>query len=100
MKIPTNKDVADYYDSHQIIYSIFWSKTALHYGLWYDNTKNLAEAIINTNKFVKEVLEINSSDVVLDAGCGVGGTSVYIAEATSTKVEGITLSDVQLKIAR
>jgi cyclopropane fatty-acyl-phospholipid synthase-like methyltransferase len=43
---------------------------------------------------------INSHDVVLDAGCGVGGTSLYIAETTGARVEGITLSNVQLEMAK
>jgi len=72
----------------------------MHYGFWYSDTKNLADAISNTDKFVAESLAINSGDTVLDAGCGVGGTSIYVAEATGAKVEGVTLSEVQLKIAR
>lgn len=96
----SNNDIANYYDTHQVNYNLFWSKTALHYGFWYDDTKNLAEAVSNTDKFIVDILEINPSDIVLDAGCGVGGTSIYIAETIGAKVEGITLSDVQIKIAR
>ncbi len=92
--------IAEYYNTHQRIYNLFWSKTGLHYGFWYENTKNLAEAITNTDKFVVDTLDINSNDVVLDAGCGVGGSSIYIAENTGAKVEGVTLSDVQLNIAK
>src|SRR5207253_9880139 len=73
---------------------------ALHCGFWYEDTKNLAEAILNTDKFIVEVLAIDSSDTVLDAGCGVGGTSTFIAETTGANVAGLTLSDVQLSIAR
>ncbi len=96
----SNKDIANYYDTHQVNYNLFWSKTALHYGFWYKDTKNLAEAVSNTDKFVVDILGINSDDTVLDAGCGVGGTSIYIAETTGAKVEGITISDVQIKIAQ
>lgn len=96
----SNIDIARYYDTHQIIYTLFWSRDALHYGLWYEDTKNPAEAISNTNRFVVDTLAIGSADTVLDAGCGVGGTSIYIAETTGARVEGITLSDVQVKIAR
>lgn len=95
-----NKDVARYYDRHQIIYTLFWSRTDLHYGFWYEGTRSLAEAIFNTNRFVVDTLGIDSEDTVLDAGCGVGGASIHVAEATGAKVEGITLSDVQLKVAR
>src|SRR2546423_14121327 len=96
----SNRDIARYYDRHQIIYSLFWSRTALHYGLWYEDTRSLAEAILNTNRLVVAALAIDSKDTVLDAGCGVGGTSIYVAETTEAKVEGITLSEVQVKIAR
>jgi tocopherol O-methyltransferase len=96
----SNKDIARYYDTNQIFYTLFWSRTALHYGFWYEGTKSLAEAIRNTNNFVIEALAIDSTDTVLDAGCGVGGTGMYVAETTGAIVQGITLSDVQLKIAR
>ncbi|MBX4181458.1 class I SAM-dependent methyltransferase [Candidatus Parcubacteria bacterium] len=96
----TTNQVADYYNTHQTIYNLFWSRSGLHYGFWEENTKNLKEAISNTDKFVTDVLSINSNDVVLDAGCGVGGSSLYVAGNTGAKVEGITLSSVQLKIAQ
>lgn len=94
-----NNDVARYYDTHQFYYSHFWSPTALHYGLWYPNTRNLPEAITNTNILLSTSLNINADDVVLDAGCGVGGTSIFIAETTGARVQGITLSTKQLNIA-
>jgi tocopherol O-methyltransferase len=93
-------DIARYYDTQQIFYTLFWSRTALHYGFWYQDTKSLSQAVLNTNNFVIDTLAINSGDTVLDAGCGVGGTSIHIAETTGARVHGITLSDVQLRIAR
>ena len=96
----SNKDIERYYDKNQIFYTLFWSRTALHYGFWYEDTKSRAEAVRNTNKFVVDALAINSEDTVLDAGCGVGGTSIYVSETTGATVQGITLSNVQLKIAR
>jgi cyclopropane fatty-acyl-phospholipid synthase-like methyltransferase len=95
-----NADIIRYYDKAQFYYSHFWSRTALHYGLWYPETKSLAEAIANTDRLVCDVLAIGSEDVVLDAGCGVGGTAISIAESIGARVEGITLSPVQLRIAR
>ncbi|MEK6336489.1 MAG: class I SAM-dependent methyltransferase [Acidobacteriota bacterium] len=93
-------DIARYYDTQQIFYTLFWSRTALHYGFWYQDTKSLSQAVLNTNNFVIDTLAIDSGDTVLDAGCGVGGTSIHIAETTGARVHGITLSDVQLRIAR
>ena len=96
----SNEDIARYYDTEQIFYTLFWSRTALHYGLWYHDTRSLAQAILNTNNFVIDILAVDSCDTILDAGCGVGGTSIHIAETTGALVHGVTLSDVQLKIAR
>jgi len=95
-----NADIAEYYDRHQFYYSHFWSPTALHYGLWYQDTKNLAEAIENTNRLVANTLSIGATDVVLDAGCGVGGSAIFVAKSTGAHVEGITLSNVQLRAAQ
>ena len=96
----SNEDIARYYDTTQIFYTLFWSRNALHYGFWYEDTKSLSEAVRNTNNFVVDALAIDSKDTVLDAGCGVGGTSIHVAETIGAIVEGITLSDVQLKLAK
>lgn len=96
----SNKDIESYYNENQIVYDFLWSKDALHYGIWEKNTKSLSEAILNTNRFILNCLSISSKDSVLDAGCGVGGTSIFIAEKTGANVTGITLSDVQLKKAK
>lgn len=45
-------------------------------------------------------LEIRQSDKILDAGCGVGGTSIWLAEQYGARVTGITLSQKQLEIAK
>src|SRR4051794_34708123 len=94
-----NAEVTEYYKSHQFYYSHFWSQSSLHYGLWYPKTRNLAEAITNADVIIAQQLSITQADVVLDAGCGVGGTSIFIAATTGARVEGITLSDAQLEIA-
>lgn len=98
MPIPLDA-VAAYYDSHQRQYTRFWSATALHYGFWYADTRTLEDAVANTNRYVMSILRINANDVVLDAGCGVAGTAIFIAQTTGARVEGITLSEVQLTIA-
>jgi cyclopropane fatty-acyl-phospholipid synthase-like methyltransferase len=79
---------------------LFWSKNGLHYGLWDKDTKNLTEAILNTNICVSKYLELNKNDIVLDAGCGTGNTSIFISESIGAKIYGITLSKTQIKIAR
>ena len=95
-----NKKTEDYYDDCQILYNLFWSKHALHYGFWEKDTKKLSDAIDNTNRFVSELLDLKKNDFVLDAGCGVGGSSIFMAKNFGVKIIGITLSQKQIKQAR
>ena len=58
------KTVADYYDQTLVHYRQHWGldkSHALHYGLWDPHTKNLTQALLNTNKKIAELGTINSS---------------------------------------
>jgi len=96
----SSQDIKKYYNENQILYNFFWSQNALHYGIWDKDTQKLSDAIINTDKYVFQCLCVKENDTVLDAGCGVGGTSIFIAENSGAKVTGITLSDIQLNKAK
>lgn len=96
--ISTNT-VANYYNTNQLLSNMLWHK-AFHYGFWDKTTKNLRQSIYNTNLFVAECLQINSSDIVLDAGCGAGETSIFFAEKFGAKMTGISLSEVQIAQAK
>ncbi|MBN2372129.1 MAG: methyltransferase domain-containing protein [Vicinamibacteria bacterium] len=81
-------------------YNRFYSTTNLHYAQWDSKTKSTKEAIQNTNRIVCEMLCIKNSDVILDAGCGPGGTSIYIARRYGARVEGIDASPAHIDQAR
>lgn len=99
-----NQTIRDYYDYTLPFYKWFWhgdsESYALHYGFWEKGTKNLKEALLNTNKFIADKVNLTSNDTVLDAGCGIGGSSIWIAINYKAKVVGITLSDKQVKKAK
>ncbi len=102
MKRFTNKDIENYYDQTEVHYRMHWKLEegmGLHYGIWDDNTKNLAEAVLNSNYRLMTLGGIKATDLVLDAGCGIGGSSVYLAKNLGCKVRGITLSEKQVKTA-
>lgn len=96
------EDIANYYNTTQIHYEQWWdlnNSFSLHYGIWDENTRNFKEALANTNKILIALTELDSSSRVLDAGCGVGGSAVFIHEQSGAKVTGITLSQKQLNSA-
>jgi cyclopropane fatty-acyl-phospholipid synthase-like methyltransferase len=44
-------------------------------------------------------LKPSKGQLILDAGCGVGGASLWLAKSTAANYVGITVSDVQLRMA-
>jgi tocopherol O-methyltransferase len=97
------KRIAEYYDKTLPFYKMFWHKNdesyALHYGFWNDNTQTLKEALLNENKFLADILHILPGMKILDAGCGIGGSSIWLAKNFEVSVIGITLSKKQLEKA-
>jgi len=95
--------VEHHYDiSSAEFYKIFIDKRHYQYscGYWPENVKSLEdsqEAMIN---HIIKKLEIREHDTVLDIGSGFGGLSCAIAEKTGAKVDGITLSKVQLNFSK
>ncbi len=102
MRTFTSQDITNYYDHTEPHYRQWWKmeqSMGLHYGIWDENTKTLAGAILNTNTRLAELGDVLPTDHILDAGCGVGGSVVFLAKKYGCKVTGITLSERQVKTA-
>ena len=98
----SNKDVEQYYDLSQTHYKRVWDlqrSRSLHYGYWDSSTKNFHEALLNINKILAEKAGINKQHKVLDAGCGIGGSSLWLAKNIGCNVTGISLSAKQVQTA-
>ena len=103
MKSFTSNDVINYYDQTEIHYAMFWNlkkSKGLHYGIWDESTTSVYDAILNTNFLLMNLGELKSSDTILDCGCGIGGSSIYLAKKLGCKVTGITLSAKQVSKAK
>jgi cyclopropane fatty-acyl-phospholipid synthase-like methyltransferase len=72
---------------------------AMHYGFFDGTTKSFKDALRRENEVVAETLKLKQTDYILDAGCGVGGTSIFLAKKYGCRVVGITLSQKQVEIA-
>lgn len=92
--------VAEYYDEMQRFYERFWDHSGLHYGLHDDSTRDHRAAIRAMDVRVERALGLAPGARILDAGCGIGGTSIYLASRARHRVLGLTLSPEQLRRAK
>ncbi|MCX6667995.1 MAG: methyltransferase domain-containing protein [Euryarchaeota archaeon] len=76
----------------------------LHLGYYEKDIKTYEEAIFNMNEFVARLLDLDSIAInggrILDAGCGTGTTSLYLAEYYPTiNFIGITFVSKEVELA-
>jgi len=76
---------------------------ALHDGLHEKGKMSFNDALLNMNDFVAKLLglEKDRKMKILDAGCGVGGTSIYLGNKfPKVKFIGITIRRKQVELAK
>lgn len=91
--------IIDYYRDTENAYKDSWdlnNSLSIHYGYWDDAVKNFPESLLRMNAVMMKAADIKSTDRVLDAGCGVGGSSIFLAGTLGCRVTGITLSERQV----
>ena len=96
------KHIIEYYDKSRSSYQDVWHLDdclALHYGFWEKGVYSLKQALVRENQVLADLLDIKSTDKVLDAGCGVGGSSIFLSKNFNCQVHGITLSQEQVSLA-
>jgi len=67
----------------------------IHYGFWDKKTKSHVGSLNNMNRILAERLRIEPGDKILDAGCGVGASTIWLAKNYDVEVTGITISELQ-----
>ena len=88
------KSIVSYYDNTRLDYRILWfgkRNRAVHFGYYNHEVKSHGEALLNLNKVLALKGGVKDGDIILDAGCGQGGSSVWLAENYNVQVTGITL---------
>lgn len=96
------EEIIHYYDTCEQNYRRWWDldrSLAMHAGYWDETTHNLHEALQKENEVLANIAKIKNTDAVLDAGCGVGGSSLYLAKNFHCSVTGITICPRQIEIA-
>ena len=97
-----HKRIIEYYKDTENAYKDSWdlnNSLAIHYGYWDEKVKSFPESLLRMNEVMIETAGIKPTDKVLDAGCGVGGSSIFMASVLGCNVTGITLSKRQVQQA-
>lgn len=97
-----HQKIIDYYRDTENAYKDSWdlnNSLAIHYGYWDAQVKSFPESLMRMNEVMMKAADIKSSDRVLDAGCGVGGSSIFLSSMLGCRVTGITLSERQVNQA-
>lgn len=72
----------------------------LHYGFHDAPGMDQQRALVRMNEVIAEQAKLKQGDRVLDAGCGVGATSIWIAQKYGAEVHGISVTPLQIKKAK
>ncbi len=98
-----NQKICAYYrETVEASYLKTWSGASLafHMGLDHDPERPLEESLDRTNDYLAERAGIRSGDLVLDAGCGVGGSALFLARSRGARVVGISIDSHQVELAQ
>jgi tocopherol O-methyltransferase len=93
---------AKHYDECYRDYLFAWcnrDNLALHYGYWDSEQRyDQHQALLNKNRVLYDAAGIQPGDTVLDAGCGIGGSTIWMAKQ-GNRATGITISAQQAHYA-
>ncbi len=96
-------DVVAYYHHCHTDYRLAWGverNMAIHYGYYEDGIRGRHAARENTNRALARELALKADALVVDAGCGIGGTSLWLAQHTAARFLGVNIQPMQLAIAQ
>jgi cyclopropane fatty-acyl-phospholipid synthase-like methyltransferase len=88
------RKLISYFEDTKRDYRLWWMTStalAMHFGLYDEHTRTHAEALINMNRVLATKAALHSSDRVLDAGCGVGGSAIWLARELGARVVGVNV---------
>lgn len=95
------KICAYYRETTEASYLRSWSREALafHMGMHDDRHRTHEASLDNTNRFLADRAGIAGGMRVLDAGCGIGGSAIWLARERGAIVDGISLEPGGVRLA-
>lgn len=97
MTASLQQQIREFYDASSGLWEQIWGEHMHHgyYGATGSDRKDRRQAQID---LIEELLawgEVERAANIVDVGCGIGGSSLYLAEKFNARATGITLSPVQ-----
>ena len=89
--------IKNFYDASSGLWEQVWGEH-MHHGYYGPDGKQRKERRQAQIDLIEEFLawaKVQTASQILDVGCGIGGSSLYLAEKFGASTEGITLSPVQ-----
>ena len=98
-----NQQVIEYFNQTHNDYRRLWGidrHLGLHCGFYDESHKRHDTAVTNMNRVLATTARISPGDRVLDAGCGIGGSAIWLADnINGTRVAGVNINEMQVAIA-
>ncbi|MES1022844.1 methyltransferase domain-containing protein [Gloeocapsa sp. BRSZ] len=97
MSATLNQRIQQFYDASSGLWEQIWGEHMHHgyYGAAGNDKKERRQAQIDLIEELLKWSDVQQAEKILDVGCGIGGSSLYLAEKFQAHVTGITLSPVQ-----
>lgn len=91
--------IIEHYDAVSPYYRSLWGEH-IHHGYWIRGDESKETAQIQLIDHLAQLANIKTGSRILDIGCGFGGSSLYLAKRYDAQVIGITISPVQVQMAK
>ncbi|AFY41827.1 methyltransferase domain-containing protein [Nostoc sp. PCC 7107] len=91
------QQIQQFYDASSGLWEEVWGEHMHHgfYGADGTQKKERRQAQIDLIEEILHWADVKTATNILDVGCGIGGSSLYLAEKFHARATGITLSPVQ-----
>jgi cyclopropane fatty-acyl-phospholipid synthase-like methyltransferase len=91
--------IIEHYDVASPYYYSLWGEH-LHHGYWVRGDESKETAQIQLIEHLAQLANIKTGSRILDIGCGFGGSSLYLTKKYDASTTGITISPVQVEMAK
>lgn len=93
------RKIVEHYDLVSPYYRSLWGEH-LHHGYWIRGDESKEGAQLQLTEHLAKLANVQEGSTVLDIGCGLGASSLYLARKYKARATGITISQVQVEMAR